>query len=112
MSISAYRDINLLGVEEGVSYGLSGEACASFELKPQKDLRMCPSDEHGSFVGSYSRMLGGLPQDYGMLLEAEVTSGTGCKAAKAVQPGQNGLSPVLAAIDEERASLFEGGKEE
>ncbi len=106
MEIPAYRDVNLLDVEETTSLGQSGEACISFELRPEKDLRMCSLDEHEPYVKSFSRLLDNLPIGYGMLLEAEIDNQKGMGPRPAISNQEN--SSVLHLINEERSRLFDG----
>lgn len=73
--LPTYRDINLLGMEDGVAYGMAGEAGISMALSPSRDVRMCASGELPGFVAGVSRLLSGIPVGMGVSFEAEVDRG-------------------------------------
>jgi len=104
MTVPAYRDVNLLGAEENLAFGLAGEACASFRLEAERDQRMCASTEHEPFVVAFSRLLSGLPSGYGMLLESEIVEGKNVGATTCTDE----VHPILKEIQTDRVRLFEG----
>ncbi|MBI2118962.1 MAG: ATP-binding protein [Elusimicrobia bacterium] len=102
MSSITYKDINLLGINDGIITGLSGEAGLSFELFPQMDLRMCPSAEHPAFVSGFSRLLSCLPPSYGLMFEAEVNRGSNLS----MEICGNGIHPILKKIQNEKSERW------
>lgn len=103
MTVPVHRDINLLGVQDDIAFGLSGEACVSFRLRANQDRRMCATSEHAPYVGSYSRMLSTLPTGYGMMIESEI------EEPEIPAPiSSEELPEILHEINNARRSLFQG----
>lgn len=103
MTVPLHRDVNLLGVQDELAFGLAGEACVSFRLRADQDRKMCASSEHDLYVGSYSRMLSTLPSGYGMMIESEIV-----EPPETTFNSSDDLPEVIHEIHKERASLFRG----
>lgn len=99
------EDVNLFGIQENYAVGLSGEACASYRLFPEKDLLMCSYDEQMASVNSFSRFLSGVPSGYGLLFESEVVEDPSLATLPHVKSGCN---PFIEELMKGKAAELEG----
>lgn len=96
-----YQDINLLDVEDGIYWGLSGEAGISFELFPKVDLTTCEKSVHNSFVTNFTRILGCIPDLGGALFEVDFFGGAPISTGVV-----EGTHPLLKEIAKEKEDFY------
>jgi hypothetical protein len=99
------EDINLFGIQDNFAVGLSGEACASYRLFPEKDLMMCSYDDQIASINAFSRFLSSFPSGYGLLFESEVVDDSSVSSLAHVK---NGCDPFIEELMKGKAAELSG----